>query len=133
MSNNTAHYWISTGDDDGSGGYIGGCFETMAEAETIADEMKSYYRSTEPDPGALFVRRCGGWIGELGISEAVEHDCTGDAPHEHAPTCDLANGWIADGIDGYRHNASAGRGRPDRRRATLNTLSLIRKTFLGID
>jgi len=91
---NTAHYWISTGDDDGSGGYIGGCFETMAEAETIADEMKSYYRSTEPDLGALFIRRCGGWIGEMGISEAVEHDCTGDAPHEHAPTCGLALGGL---------------------------------------
>jgi len=32
----------------------------------------------------------------------------------------------------YHHNASAGRGRPDRRRASINAMSLLRRTLQGL-
>ncbi|NQW16181.1 MAG: CinA family nicotinamide mononucleotide deamidase-related protein [Chloroflexi bacterium] len=32
----------------------------------------------------------------------------------------------------YHHNASAGRGRPDRRRASMNAMSLLRRTLQGL-
>ena len=84
---NTAHYWISTGEGE-PGGYIGGCYETIADAETAAEELGAYFQFTEPDgrhhsfglDRGLFVRRCRATCTSC-------HDCTGDAPHEHAPTC----------------------------------------------
>jgi len=90
----TAHYWISTGEDE-PGGYIGGCYETIADAETAAEELGAYFQFTEPDgrhhsfglDRGLFVRRCRATCTSC-------HDCTGDAPHEHAPTCDLALGGL---------------------------------------
>ena len=75
------------------------------------------------------VRRSSG--ADVGIAvHAVEE---GDQRTENLGRGETHIALAGEDFNAYRHNASAGRGRPDRRRATLSTLSLIRKTFLGID
>ena len=68
---------------------------------------------------------------DLGLAvHAVEE---GDQRTENLGRGQTHVALAGDGIAAYRHNASAGRGRPDRRRASLNALSLIRRTLLGLE